>query len=337
MTAPGVTATAAARPGAPRRDLAGALWRSDWAGLLAVVLLGGVLLAWREPAFLGDFNLYVLLISFSLWSVIGLSQMVTMAIGQMNLSVGAIGGMVAVVFGGLMEVWGVPAPAAALAGLALGLAAGALNGALTVFTGINSFIITLAMLSAYKGINLGITEAQPFYGIPEAVKALGNARLGALPHLLIVPLLVAGGLWLLMNRTVLGRHMLAIGGNAHAAALSGVSQARAVIAAHVLSGGLAAAAGMLAVARLQIAQPSIGEDWLILSFAAPILGGAVLTGGHVSVAGTLLGVLLISMINNALVLLRIDPFWVQLFLGLLILAAVGLNRLRELRGGGPGQ
>jgi ribose transport system permease protein len=99
----------------------------------------------------------------------------------------------------------------------------------------------------------------------------------------------------------------------------------------VISGFLAAVAGILATARLQQAQPTTGADWLILSFAAPIIGGAALAGGHVSILGTCLGVLLITLINNALVLMQIDPFWVQVALGALILAAVGINRWREHR------
>jgi ribose transport system permease protein len=86
---------------------------------------------------------------------------------------------------------------------------------------------------------------------------------------------------------------------------------------------------MLAVARLQLGQPTIGDDWLIVSFAAPVIGGAVLAGGHVSLSGTVLGVAIITLINNALVLLNIDPYAVQLLLGVLILAAVALSRFRD--------
>ena len=111
----------------------------------------------------------------------------------------------------------------------------------------------------------------------------------------------------------------------------GISVRNIVIGTHALSGLLAAVAGMMVVARLQIGQPTIGDDWLILSFAAPVIGGAVLAGGHVNVIGTLLGVTTIAIITQALVLFEIDPFIVQIFLGLLILWAVGINRLRDLR------
>jgi ribose transport system permease protein len=128
-----------------------------------------------------------------------------------------------------------------------------------------------------------------------------------------------------------GRHVLAVGASPTAAGLVGISVRNIVIGTHALSGLLAAVAGMMVVARLQIGQPTIGDDWLILSFAAPVIGGAVLAGGHVNVIGTLLGVTTIAIITQALVLFEIDPFIVQIFLGLLILWAVGINRLRDLR------
>ena len=106
-----------------------------------------------------------------------------------------------------------------------------------------------------------------------------------------------------------------------------------MIAAHAISGLLAALAGICLVARLQIGQPTIGDDWLILSFAAPVIGGAVLAGGHVSVAATVLGVVIVAIITQALVLFHIDPFLVQVVLGVLILWAVGVNRWREVQAG----
>lgn len=310
--------------------MAGVL-RSDWLGLLVVAVLAGAALAAFQPAFLSSFNVYVLLLGFSLWALVALAQMVIIAIGQMNLSVGAIGGLVAISFAGSMEVWGLPVPAAILLGVAIGAVCGLLNGVMTHVTGISAFVITLATLSIFKGLNIGITEAQPFYGVPEVVKAFGNARFGGLPYMLVVPALAIVGLWLLFNRMVVGRQMLALGASRHAAELSGIRVGRVVVLAHVLSAVLAALAGMLAVARLQLGQPTIGDDWLILSFAAPVIGGAVLAGGHVSVIGTCLGVVIVTLINNALVLLGIDPFFVQLLLGALILLAVGLNRWRERR------
>jgi ribose transport system permease protein len=206
------------------------------------------------------------------------------------------------------------------------------SGFMIARTGISAFIITLAGLQIFKGINLGITEAQPFYGVPQSVKDFGNVALAGPIPWLVLPMVVASVfMWALFNRLRIGRYILAIGGNRNAAELSGINLETTVIWAHALSGLLAAGAGMMLVARLQIGHPQIGEDWLISSFAAPVIGGAILSGGHVSVVGTFFGVVIIAIITQALVLFAIDPFVVQIVLGALILWAVGINRLREMR------
>jgi ribose transport system permease protein len=305
---------------------------TDWFGPLAVTVAAVVIVGWFNPSFLSPFNIQVLLLAVAVNALIAYAQMIIVAIGQMNLSVGAIGGLAAITFAGMMEVWGVPWPLAAVLALAIGLTCGILNGVFIAATGISAFVITLASLSIFKGINLGITEAQPFYDIPAAVKAFGNDTvLGPVPWLMVPTLVVAVLLWVLLNRLPVGRYILAVGGNEHAAALSGVSVGRTVVVAHAVSGLLAALAGIMLVGRLQIGQPTIGDDWLILSFAAPVIGGAVLSGGHVSVAGTTFGVVIVAIITQALVLFSIDPFLVQVVLGGLILWAVGINRLREVR------
>ncbi len=304
------------------------LLATDWFGLALLVIVSVAVLGALRPDFLSAFNIFVLLDSIALSTLIALAQMVVIALGQMNLSVGAVGGLVAVSFSGIMQVWGVPVPAALFAGLVLGALCGAINGVLTARAGLSAFIVTLATMAAFKGINLGITQAQPFYAIPTSVKAAGNAGIGPVPVLLIPAALAALGVGWMLARLPIGRQILAVGGNLHAAELSGIRVERVVIVTHVLSGVLAAAGGMMAVARLQLGQPTIGDDWLIPSFAAPVIGGTVLAGGHASVAGTVCGVALVALIAQALVLFRVDPYYVQLLLGLLILAAVGLARIR---------
>ncbi|WP_296038636.1 ABC transporter permease [uncultured Agrobacterium sp.] len=306
--------------------------KADWFGPLMATLIAIIVIGYFSPNFLSSFNIQTLLLAIAINALVGFSQMIIIAIGQMNLSVGAIGGLCAIAFAGMMQVWGLPVPVAALLSLGIGVLCGVINGMLISITGISAFVITLATLSIYKGVNLGITRAQPFYGIPDSVKAFGSAlAFGPIPALALPMVIVAIGLWYMLSRLPIGRFILAVGGNEHAASLSGISVRTVVIVAHAISGLLAACAGTLLVARLQIGQPSIGDDWLILSFAAPVIGGAVLSGGHVSVAATFLGVVIVALITQVLVLFSIDPFLVQVVLGSLILAAVGVNRLRRTR------
>lgn len=310
------------------------LVQTRWSGILAAVMAGAIALSIASPAFLTEFNGFVMLRSICVSLLVAFSQMVMLAVGQMNLSVGALGGLTAIVLGGLMEAWGWPTVPSILVAVLVGAAAGVLNGWLTVRTGINGFIVTLATASAFSGINLGITKAVPFYNLPAAFTAFGNGRAGLFPYLLVVPLIVTILLAVVFSRTLVGRHLLAVGDNSHAAELSGISPGRAVLVAHAMSGILAAAAGILAVAQLGSAQPTIGADWLVISFAAPIIGGASLSGGSISIAGTFIAVLLVGLIQNAMVLLAVDPYWVTFLLGGLILVAVWINRLRAVRLGG---
>lgn len=295
-----------------------------WAplGLLIVNLIGAAVLSVATPAFLSTFNLWVLLRDVAVTLLIAMSQMVVIAIGQMNLSVGGIGGLVVVVVGGLLVKLGFSVPAAIAAGLAVGVAAGALNGWLVRWTRIHSFVLTLATGYVFLGINYGITHAVPFYRLPGGLSAFGQARLGFFPWMAPVTIVVAGALAFLLRRTVPGRQILAVGGNLRAAELSGLPVGRTIVLAHVISGLLAAIAAVLVTAQLGSAQPTVGAAWVLPSFAGPIIGGAALGGGSAPMLGTIMATVLIALINDALVLLNADPYWVQFLVGLMILVGV---------------
>jgi ribose transport system permease protein len=260
--------------------------------------------------------------------LVALAQMVVLSLGQMNLSIGAIGGLVAITESGLMVRYRVPVPVALVAGLFLGIACGVINGLLVYWTKINSFVLTLGTSYVFAGINLGITHATPFYHIPNEISSFGQARVGPFPLMaavtIVLTLLLAGFLY----QVVLGRQLLAVGGNAVAARLSGLPVRRATLTAHAISGFLAAVAGTMLMAQLGQGQPTIGATWVLPSFAGPIIGGAALAGGSAPVLGTVLAMVLISLIDDGLVLVSADPFWVQFLIGALILGAVVLGRTR---------
>ncbi len=254
--------------------------------------------------------------------------MVVLSLGQMNLSIGSIGGLVAIIESGLMVRYGVPVPVALATGLVLGIVCGVINGLLVYWTKINSFVLTLGTSYVFAGINLGITHATPFYHIPNEISSFGQARVGPFPLMaavtIVLTLLLAGFLY----QVVLGRQLLAAGGNPLAARLSGLPIRRTTMTAHAISGFLAAVAGTMLMAQLGQGQPTIGATWVLPSFAGPIIGGASLAGGSAPVLGTVLAMVLISLIDDGLVLVSADPFWVQFLIGALILGAVVLGRTR---------
>ena len=300
-------------------------------GVVAIVVLYSIFMAIFTAAFLTTANLHATSRAFSLWLIVGFSQMMALVIGQLNLSVGAIGGLSAISAGYLFMNTELPIWAVVGAGLLVGMACGSINGIIIARTGINAFIVTLGTLSVFTGIVFGVTEAVPFSEIPTAFTFVGKGRvLETIPLLFFVMLAIALVLYVLFKHTVLGRKILATGGNADAALLSGINTKKVVLVSHMISGLLAGLGGILFVARLGAAHPTIGQNWLIMSFAIPIIGGVALNGGKISVLGVIFGGILMTFISNGLVLLGVDIFWEQFFLGAVLLFAIGIDRAKTV-------
>lgn len=304
--------------------------QSNAIGLAGIVLLFWIVFASLAPGFISPFNLFAMSRTLAIDTVIGFSTMVVLATGGMNLAIGAIG-VCSVMFAGyLMQVLSLPGPVALAGGLALGSLLGWINGFTIVRTGVNSFIITLASASLFNGGMLILTKAVIFNGLPPTIAEFGRMRWDVVSPLLLVALLIGSALIVLFRLTALGREILAAGANARAAELSGVPVGRAIVIAHTLSGLLAASAGLMLLSRLGAAMPSVGQDWLLPSFLAPVLGGALLSGGSVSVVGAMIGALLVTTIRSGLLILQVGNFWLQLFLGVMLLLAVLLDRYRAV-------
>jgi ribose transport system permease protein len=315
---------------APRRPaLFGA---SAQVGLFAIVALLWVVFSALAPGFTSPINLFSIGRSLAVDIVIGFSQMVVLATGGMNLAVGSIGVCAVMASGFLLQDLGLPIPLALAGALALGAGLGWLNGVAIVRTGVNAFIITLASASLFLGAMLILTKAVPYNGLPPEIGAFGRMRIGGyVSPLLIIALVIGAALYVLYRHSALGRQILAAGANPRAAAMSGVPVDRVIVISHTLSGLLAATAGLMIVARLGAAMPSVGgEEWLLPSFLGPVLGGTLLAGGSVAVVGTIIGAALVTTIRSGLLVLQIGNFWLQLFLGLILLAAVMADRYRGI-------
>ncbi len=261
--------------------------------------------------------------------VIGLAQMVVLGVGQMNLSVGALTGYCAMTAASLMVEHSVPALAAVAIALGLGALVGAVNGVLVVVTRINGFVVTLATMTILEGLRYGVAGSGTIQGYSPGLQELGDASLAGIPVIFLAALAVAALVAFYFRRTVSGRNLLASGGNPFAARLSGVSNDRSLVVAHTLSGLLVGVASVLVISGSGSVNTSIGDDLLLPSFAAPIIGGVALTGGAVSVVGTVLAAFIIRMVDVTQAQFDIDRRWVDLVVGVVVLGAVLLSRLRE--------
>jgi ribose transport system permease protein len=316
--------------------------RPDWTrflltnefGLIALILIFAAVFALGTPGFSSPFNLFTLGRTMAIDIMIGFSMMVVIVTGGLNLSVGAIGVCAAIGCGWLLEQAGMPVFVAIGAALALGAALGALNGFIIVRSGLHSFIITLATMSIYFGTMVFLTHAVAYRNIPPDMSAFGKMRFaGYLSPLLLVSVVAGLALAGLYRLTPLGREMLAAGAKAAAAELSGVRVGRTIVICHALSGVLAGVAAIMVVARTGAAIPAmagnLGQDWLLPAFLGPVLGGTLLAGGRASVLGTFLGAALVSELTNGLLQFRVGEFWVQSWLGLLLLLAVLMDLARR--------
>lgn len=321
------------------------------------VILLTVLISTSNPTRLG-FSLTSISKDVAIFAIVGMAQMATLAVGQFNLAVGAIGGASAMVCGylinlptaGNMEVekyvqaeigLALPWVIGLLAGLVVGILLGILQGWLITKTKINPFIISLALISVIHGLNMGITENIYFRNlpagfknlnsitIPKATAEVGKTSTFGFPLVFIITIVIMFVIWLLYNRTALGRKMLATGVSNRAADFAGIDSSKYIIYAHALSGLLCALAGMFTASKLSAAQTSTGDNWLLYSFAAPILGGTLLNGGKVAIIGTMVGAGIMTVITTVLAVLKLDAFTHQIFIGGILLLAFILNRGRE--------
>ena len=305
------------------------LLRTESLVLFGVVLLGLTTLSLVSSQFLETFNLYVLVYNIALAALVAFGQMVVVATGGMNISLGAIGGLSAVLAAMLMEWYGWPLWLIVVTTLVGGGSMGFINGFLTVKTGINPFVITLAMAGAYTGASMAITNANPIYGVYDSVLSLGQARWGIFPWPALIAIVVAVCLAIWFHRMTSGRQVLALGASRAAAELTGVPIGRRLIQAHVISGLIASVAGFLTMARVEAGAPTIGNAWLLPGFAALVIGGVLLEGGKIAIVGVVLGVTILELIGNFLAINHTDPFWVDLLQGALVLVAVMLGQARK--------
>ncbi|WP_065964516.1 ABC transporter permease [Curtobacterium sp. UCD-KPL2560] len=279
------------------------------------------------PDFLTTRNLLNIGVQVSTVAVLAFGVTFVIVAGGIDLSVGSVAALSAMVSGWFFASAGLPGWLALVGGLVAGLATGVVNGLASAYGKLPSFIATLAMLSVARGLTLVISDGNPIPTSPE-VTFLGS-DIGWLPVPIIVLVVAALVASFVLNRTVIGRSMYAVGGNAEAARLSGLPVKRIVVVVFALSGLFAALAGLLLAGRLDSAQPQAASGYELDAIASVVIGGASLAGGVGRISGTFVGALVLVVIRNGLNLLNVSSFWQQVVIGVVIALAVGVDVLRR--------
>jgi ribose transport system permease protein len=275
----------------------------------------------------------------SILGVVAFTMTIVMVIGDFDLSVGTMASLVGIVIGTLFQQ-GHSIPVAVGAGLLVGIIGGLLNGLLVSYIRISPFVATLSTMTIFGGLALYISGGSTIFGraIPQEFSAFGNEgipigvvneRVVDLPFLTILTLIVLVIVWIVLEQTVFGRRLYAIGGNMEASRLSGVRVRLLRLSAFVISGLGAAVAGIMLTSRLASANPKQADGLMLSAIAAVFLGMTMSEEGEPHVIGTLLGVLILGVLANGMTQMQVDSYIQQILTGVIILLAVAISSLSK--------
>ncbi|MGL4995790.1 MAG: ABC transporter permease [Deefgea sp.] len=296
--------------------------------LALLVLVAG--LAITSPDFLTTGNLLNVFRQVSINALIAFGMTLVILLGGIDLSVGSILALSSVLTA-LMLSHGIDPIVATSVGVLAGAGMGMLNGLVISKGKVAPFIATLGMMTILRGLALVFSDGRPISGLDSDFFSMlgGGYVAGIIPVPVIIMLVMFGIFWFVLKNTVFGRHVYAVGGNEEASRLSGINTDSIKIWVYTLSGAMAATAGMILTSRLNSAQPTAGTGYELDAIAAVVLGGTSLTGGRGWIFGTLVGALLIGILNNGLNLLGVSSFYQQVIKGVVILLAVLLDRANK--------
>jgi ribose transport system permease protein len=299
-------------------------------GIMVGLLLLCVVIAIRSPMFFTQRNLMNVLRQISSNMYLATSMTFILIAGGIDLSVGS-GLAVTGVFTAQMLLWGFSVPIAVIAGLLIGVVIGAISGLLISRTTLPPFIVTFAMMSILRGTAYVATGGITIRVDNQTFVNLGVGYLGIVPLPVVYMIVIILGAWFVLNRTVWGRHLYAAGGNEKAAQYSGISVRSIRLVIYTFSGVMAAVSGITLAARSYSGNPIFGNGAEMDAIAACVLGGIGMGGGYGYIGSTLIGALIIGVLNNGLNLMGIDSFWQTILKGIVILAAVYIDSLKSMR------
>jgi ribose transport system permease protein len=293
------------------------------ASVVLIIVLFSILMSFLSKYYFTWNNLSTTFIGMSADGIMAIGMTMVLASGGIDLSVGAIMGMSGSITG-VLYIAGWNVFLACLVAVAVSLIFGLINGVVISKTTISPMICTLATMTMARGVALIVTQGSPksLSSVPDAFRFLGKGTFFGFPMLIIIFVVIAVFFAFLMNKSALFRKVYYVGSNEQAAEFSGISVFKTKLGVYLLSAGLSSLAGILTISRFLVATPAVGEGTEMTAISVAVIGGASTTGGEGTVTGTVCGLILITLINNALVLLNVSVYWQKLISGSILLLAV---------------
>lgn len=273
-------------------------------------------------------NLLTVALQIAIIAILALGETFVIISGGIDLSVSSVIGLSGVICSLLMTS-GVNIGISLILTILMGLLIGFINGFITVKGNIPPFITTLGMMSVARGLALIITNGIPISDLPRSFEFIGSGKIGGIPVPVIIMFLLALIFGIILAKTPLGRYTYAIGSNLEATKLAGIDTAKYQIIIYSLSGMLASIAGIIYAARVISGQPTAGSGYELDAIASAVIGGTSMMGGEGTIVGTLIGAFIMGVLKNGLNLLNVSAFWQQVAIGVVIVGAVYLDKIRR--------
>jgi len=298
-------------------------------GILIVFSIICLIISFISPQFLTVSNWTIIITQVSINAILAFGVTFVIITGGIDLSLGSIVAVAGVSAAMLAHPDSYPLLVPVFAGLFAGLLIGAFNGFIITKSKIAPFIVTLGTMTIGRGLALILSNGRPVSNLSDSFVFIGSGKILGIPVLIIILIIMFILCSVILNKTILGRYVYAVGGNEQAARASGINVSQVKIAVYSISGLLAGLAGILLTSRITTGQPNAGAGFELDAIAAVVIGGTSTTGGKGSMTGTLIGVLLIGVINNSLDLLNVTSYYQQVVMGSIIIGAVVLDSLNH--------
>ena len=316
----------------PATENKAAVFLRENLGIIIALLVLCVLLAVlpaTSSSFLSPQNMFNILRQISTNMLIACAMTMVIILGGIDLSVGSIIALSGVIAAGCVSRYELPIAVALIAGVLVGVVIGVFNGFVICKTTIPPFIVTLATMNIARGLAKVYTGGSPVRVVTKEWQFIGAGYIGPVPVPVIIMIIAIIITALMMNKTKLGRHIYAVGGNTQAAEFSGIKVARVKFIVHAYAGLMAGLAGIILASRMYSGQPTAGEGAEMDAIAAVVVGGTSMAGGSGKIGGTIIGALIIGVLNNGLNLMNVNSFWQDVVKGVVILLAVFIDYIRN--------
>ncbi|WP_410493016.1 ABC transporter permease [Domibacillus sp. DTU_2020_1001157_1_SI_ALB_TIR_016] len=294
-------------------------------GMLIILVALIALMTALEPNFINSNNIINIVRQMAVIGIVAIGVTFVIITSGIDLSSGSVIALTSVVVATFAQEGTYPLMVAVLAAIAVGVATGVFNGFLIAKGNIAPFIVTLGMMTAARGLALLYSGGRPIGGLSDTFQFLGQGMILGIPVPIIIFALIGIISYVLLNKTKFGKYVYAIGGNEQAAMIAGVNVTKVKILVYTYAGLLSGLAGMILTARIASGQPTAGTMYELDAIAAAVIGGTSLTGGIGTIGGTVIGALIIGVMNNGLDLMNVSSYWQQILKGAIITVAVYID------------